>query len=100
MYSGPSNMLLKRPIYLQDPTGDKEKCLTRTFKKSRMKSVKHGHHLFFILFLFIHTTIFYRKNSFPYKNKILIKANRKIKPIMNQNVKTNKLPTIHTQGNL
>ena len=31
------------------------------------------------------------KNSFPYKTKILIEANRTIKSIMNKNVKTNKL---------
>ena len=32
-----------------------------------------------------------RKNSFPFKNKMLIKANGAIKLIMNKNVKTNKL---------
>ena len=31
------------------------------------------------------------KNSFPFKNKMLIKANGATKLIMNKNVKTNKL---------
>ena len=30
------------------------------------------------------------KNSFPYKNKMLIKANGAIKSVMNKSVKTNK----------
>ena len=30
------------------------------------------------------------KKSFPYKNKMLIKANGEVKSIMNKNVKTNK----------
>ena len=51
-------------------------------------------------YLFIHlfnvvkvrcTVPVYRKNSFLYKNKMLIKANGAIKSIMNKNVKTNKL---------
>ena len=53
----------------------------------------------FIIFLFIYlfnvgkvryTIPVYRKNSFPYKNKMLIKGNGAIKSIMNKNVKTNK----------
>ena len=39
-----------------------------------------------------YTILVYRKNSFPYKNKMLMKASVARKPIMNKNVKTNKLP--------
>ena len=51
------------------------------------------------IYLFIHlfnvgkvryTIPAYRKNSFPYKNKMLIKASGAIKSTMNKNVKTNK----------
>ena len=51
-------------------------------------------------FLFIHlfnvgkvryTIPVHRKMNFPYKNKMLIKANGAIKSIMNKNVKANKL---------
>ena len=58
--------------------------------------------IFFYLFIFIYLSIYLTlakwdiqyqytvKNSFPYKNKMLIKANGAIKSIMNKNVKTNK----------
>ena len=35
--------------------------------------------------------VYRKKNSFPYENKMLIKANGAIKSIINKNVKTNKL---------
>ena len=54
--------------------------------------------LFNFIYFFIHLfkvgNIQYQctvKNSFPYKNKMLIKVNGAIKSIMNKHVKTNKL---------
>ena len=54
----------------------------------------------YLFFLFIHSLnvgklryaiLVYHKNSFPYKNKMLIKTNRAIKSITNKSDKTNKL---------
>ena len=55
----------------------------------------------FFFYLFIHlfnvgkvrytVPVCCKKSSFPYKNKMLIKANGAIKSIMHTNVKTNKL---------
>ena len=70
MYSGPSNMLLKRPIYLQDPTGDKEKCLTRTFKKSRMKSNPSNMAIIYFSFYFYLSILQYYTVKIAFRIKI------------------------------
>ena len=71
-------------------------------KRNMMAPGKPGSDLItvYLFFLFIHSLnvgklryaiLVYHKNSFPYKNKMLIKTNRAIKSITNKSDKTNKL---------
>ena len=74
---------------------------TEKFKKykdqgERLSEVFYGFFIYLFIYLFnvgkgrYTIPVYRKKNSFPYKNKVLIKANGAIKSIMNKNVETNK----------